>query len=459
MDRERFEKSPFALAENGNAQPKMSDYIVSGGLRYVAPYHFDFVAHCKKRQRGPNILELFLSEFPQRSREYYEAAVSEGRLRVVGLPLDKQRHTPVKEGDQMRHFVHRHEPPVMDVPIDVLISTDEVVVVNKPPSMPVHHAGQYRKNTVIGMLAAMYGITDVKPIHRLDKPVSGLLLMAKNARTADRFRSQIESHEVKKVYVARVLGAFPTDEFEVDAPLLWDAKAHHTTVAPVTQGGKESRTRFKRLSLSEDGLTSVVECQPLTGRTHQIRVHLQHAGHPIANDVKYGGRLDLAEASFSPGMFLPAGAVEGKVERVSAQEEAPQSNSILEEKGSQGGAAQSPLASQPVVEIEWDSKDPSGRMKGAGMPQWCPHCPRVAPEGWDVADLMPIWLHAVRYSGDGWEYECPLPMWSQSDFCAPCKSLGDQSESGKPQQTLRKVAEKDADEVDCPVDAKRLRAS
>jgi 23S rRNA-/tRNA-specific pseudouridylate synthase len=139
-------------------------------------------------------------------REYYEAAYVEGRLRVEG-PLDRATGG-LKSGQCVRHFVHRHEPPVPAAPIAVLESANGLVAVNKPACVPVHVAGQYRKNTVVGILEATRpDLGTLHPVHRLDKPVSGVLLLAQNGVAADAVRQRVASHEVSKEYIARVEGA------------------------------------------------------------------------------------------------------------------------------------------------------------------------------------------------------------------------------------------------------------
>ncbi|GBG64859.1 hypothetical protein CBR_g48327 [Chara braunii] len=170
----------------------------------------------------------------------------------------------------------------------------------------VHSCGQYRKNTVMGILQAEENLGPLFPIHRLDRLVSGLLIFARNSSAAERFRKDVQGGKVEKEYFARVIGVFPEEEVEVSAPVLYDPKEGHSIVETeipeddprhrqrqarkdqiLSNGAKckDARTRFKRRST--DGETSIVSCMPLTGRTHQIRVHLQYLGHPIANDALY----------------------------------------------------------------------------------------------------------------------------------------------------------------------------
>ncbi|THG05863.1 hypothetical protein TEA_030087 [Camellia sinensis var. sinensis] len=156
----------------------------------------------------------------------------------------------------------------------------------------VHPCGQYRKNTVVGILQAEHGLASLFPIHRLDRLVSGLLILATSASKADLFRQQIEAGMVEKQYVAKVIGVFPEDEQVVNANVNYNAREGRSTteVESVENGstalkGKAACTKFTRISTN--GTHSIILCEPITGRTHQIRVHLQYMGHPIANDMLY----------------------------------------------------------------------------------------------------------------------------------------------------------------------------
>ncbi|TYI90527.1 hypothetical protein E1A91_D03G128800v1 [Gossypium mustelinum] len=184
-----------------------------------------------------------------------------------------------------------HEPPVMACDVEVLQNEPDVLTVCKPASVPVHPCGQYRKNTVLGILQAEYGLAPLYPIHRLDRLVSGLLIMAKNPAKADSFRQHIEAGLVQKQYVAKVVGVFLDAEQVVDANIDYNAREGRSTAevgisnGDTTLKGKAACTKFTRISTN--GIHSIVLCEPVTGRTHQIRVHLQCTGHPIANDMLY----------------------------------------------------------------------------------------------------------------------------------------------------------------------------
>ncbi|XP_024533773.1 RNA pseudouridine synthase 7-like isoform X1 [Selaginella moellendorffii] len=380
--------------ENPDTPILPSHYIIVGGKRFVLPYYFEFIAHVKQRWSGKTIVDMFADEFRQRPYEYYVDAVRSGRILLEDKKCESEYR--VRTTQKLSHFVHRHEPPVLAESIVILHEGPEVLTVCKPASIPVHTCGQYRKNTVLGILQAEHNtgplfrklalfmlfffqlVYFLSAVHRLDRLVSGLLIFAKSAVKADKFRQDIENGRVRKVYVAKVTGVFPEEEVVVNAAVHYDAREGRSTVEVCEEQdskGKEACTRFVRLST--DGVSSIVECKPLTGRTHQIRVHLQHLKHPIANDDLYlhenppkrskrGGTADSAARS---GM--------------SRQQQAQDSRKVDDDR------------EEPSFET-----DPL-----------CTHCPRLGPSGYDD-DSDGLWLHCVQYSCEEWSFECPLPAWA-----------------------------------------------
>lgn len=362
--------------------PHRQDYIFRDGVRYVKPYYFEFISHVKNRWKGKTIVDLFTDEFKGRTRDYYVSAVKAGRIQVDGREVAISY--VVQPSQKISHFLHRHEPPVRAMDVQILHTEPDVVTVYKPATVPVHPCGQYRKNTIVGILQAEHDLAPLFPIHRLDRLVSGLLIIARSASKADIFRQQIEGGEVKKQYIARVTGVFPEDKQVANVNVNYNAREGRSTTEVENDPngnksikGKTACTKFTRISTN--GTQSIVLCEPITGRTHQIRVHLQYLGHPIANDNLY-----LSES-------VPHRSLEGlSADRAAA-------NSGLPSKANHYENNEPGSADEPAEDFNIDPM--------------CTNCPNLPPKGYDVHEAC-LWLHCIRYSGPDWTYECPYPEWA-----------------------------------------------
>lgn len=258
-------------------------YIVDGALRRVTPYYFTYLTYCKLRWRDRKLIDVFVDEFRDKDPEFYRKAIADGQVM-----LNKTRTTidsVVRNGDLISHRCHRHEPAVSSRPIKIVFEDNDKIAIDKPSGIPVHPTGRYRYNTITKIFQHEYGKT-VHPCNRLDRLTLGLMFLGKNARGAEFFVKQIRERTVKKEYIARVKGKFPTGKVEVDQPLHTVSPKHALNVVD-HEKGKPATTLFTRVSYDAKSDTSIVKCRPLTGRTHQIRVHLQYIGHPIANDPIY----------------------------------------------------------------------------------------------------------------------------------------------------------------------------
>ncbi|KAM4625960.1 pseudouridylate synthase RPUSD2 [Polymixia lowei] len=260
-----------------------TSYYFEGGLRKVRPYYFDFKTYCKGRWIGKSLLEVFKGEFRAESIDYYERAAKEGRIRLNETPVE-DLSIVLRNNDHMKNTVHRHEPPVVGRPLEVLVDNGEVLVVDKPASIPVHPCGRFRHNTVIFILGKELGISELHTVHRLDRLTSGVLLFARTLEVSKKLDQLVRDRQLEKEYMCRVEGEFPEGELVCEEPIL--VVSFKVGLCRVDPKGKECRTVFQRVSFN--GSTSVVRCLPLTGRTHQIRVHLQYLGFPILNDPIYG---------------------------------------------------------------------------------------------------------------------------------------------------------------------------
>uniref|UniRef100_A0A182LSB0 Pseudouridylate synthase RPUSD2 n=1 Tax=Anopheles culicifacies TaxID=139723 RepID=A0A182LSB0_9DIPT len=230
---------------------------------------------------GEKILDVFAREFRAHPAEEYERCIKAGTLTVnyEKVPTDYR----LKHNDLLANIVHRHEVPVTSQPITIVHMDDDIVVVNKPASIPVHPCGRYRHNTVVFILAKEYNLKNLRTIHRLDRLTSGLLLFGRSPKKARQMEHQIRNRQVQKEYICRVEGEFPDGIIECKEPI--EVVSYKIGVCKVSPKGKECTTTFQKLGFN--GSSSVVLCKPLTGRMHQIRVHLQYLGYPVVNDPLY----------------------------------------------------------------------------------------------------------------------------------------------------------------------------
>ena len=242
-------------------------------------------------------VDAMLWDLPRRE---VSALVSSGRVRVDGAAASS-RSRRMAEGE----VVEVDEPPVTpappvepdaDVPVPVVALDEHVVVVDKPPGLVVHPGPGHERGTLVhGVVARWPEVAAVgdpdRPgiVHRLDAGTSGLLVVARTPLAYTSLVDQLRSRRVERRYFALVWGHVDPPAGVVDAPV--GRSERDRTQMAVTAAGKEARTRYELVERYETPATlSLLECTLETGRTHQIRVHLAAIGHPVAGDVRYGGR-------------------------------------------------------------------------------------------------------------------------------------------------------------------------
>ncbi|KDQ56299.1 hypothetical protein JAAARDRAFT_690247 [Jaapia argillacea MUCL 33604] len=259
--------------------------ITVNGLKKITPYWYPYITMAKGRWLNREILEVVSTEFRDRSMEYYRYALESGVTTINGKVA--QPDTIILNGDRIENVVHRHEPPVTSTPVRVLHhdAGREFIVIDKPGSIPVHATGRYFKNSLVEILQDEFDYDKVYPVNRLDRLTSGLMVMAISTKCARVLSDEFLAGTVRKEYIARCKGKFPEEEIVCDQPMLTvDRQIGLNIIHPE---GKNAKTIFKRLHYDENTDSSVLHCRPLTGRSHQIRVHLQYLGYPIANDPIY----------------------------------------------------------------------------------------------------------------------------------------------------------------------------
>ena len=347
-------------------------------------------------------------------------AIERGKVTINGKAAPSVKAV-LRNGDIISHTLHRHEPPVTAQLIGIVHEDNDMIVINKPAGVPVHPAGRYNYNSIVEIMRAERGHGwNPLPCNRLDRLTSGVMFIGKHAKAAEKLSRQIKGRTVKKEYVARVIGEFPEGDIVCEQPIMQISPKLGLNRARAS--GKDARTVFKRLSYyppqkersqelppvddtrsegeknrdskmvwkAKEGY-SVVRCLPLTGRTHQLRVHLQYLGHPIANDPIY-----CNQRVFGPSLAAGDSAPDGDEDIISR----------LSKMGKSEVAEA--IAYQDEMLEEYNKKK-AEKMTG----ELCEICdtPLYSDPG---PHELGIYLHAKRYACEEgkWDYETSLPEWA-----------------------------------------------
>jgi 23S rRNA pseudouridine1911/1915/1917 synthase len=254
-------------------------------------------------------LDVVVSRATSLSRSQSAKLVDAGGVKVGGVV--RARSYRVELGDYLEIDVPDPAPPPAAEQIDVPVVYEDrwLLVVAKPAGLVVHPAPGHPSGTLVNALLARAGRLPGpgdRPgiVHRLDAGTSGLMIVAKDDDAFARLREMMAAREVSRTYLALVEGA-PSAAGEIDAPV--GRSPRHRKKMAVVAGGKEARTSYRRVETLRD--TALLEVRPLTGRTHQIRVHLAAAGYPVVGDVVYGHDRKLAASLGLDRPFLHAWAL------------------------------------------------------------------------------------------------------------------------------------------------------
>lgn len=251
-------------------------------------------------QTPMRIDKFMASHLEDTSRHRIQCAIKEGYVRV-GEKVAKA-NLIVRPGDVIRFMMpyRRRGMEILpeDIPLDIVYEDDDLLVVNKPAGMVVHPGHGNYNGTLINALAFHLGISqgpDAEDermgilVHRIDKDTSGLLVVAKNDEAQLNLAKQFFEHSIERLYVAVVWGNIKEDEGTVDGAIGRDPndRLRFKVYPEDDERAKHAVTHYK--VLERFGYVTVVQCRLETGRTHQIRVHMNHIGHPLFNDTRYGG--------------------------------------------------------------------------------------------------------------------------------------------------------------------------
>jgi 23S rRNA pseudouridine1911/1915/1917 synthase len=253
---------------------------------------------------------------PELSRSRLKALILAGSVAAKGAPVrDPAYH--VARGDTITIDVPEAAPPEPegeDIPLDIVFEDEDIIVIDKPKGLVVHPAAGHESGTLVNALIAhcgssLSGIGGVRRpgiVHRLDKDTTGLMVVAKNDRAHASLTAQFADHgrtgPMQRGYMAFIWGVPNRQRGTVDAPI--DRHPHTREKMAVREGGREAVTHWELQQAfnGRDGkpVASLLACQLETGRTHQIRVHLSHIGHPLMGDAVYGSHFKTKAGHLGP---------------------------------------------------------------------------------------------------------------------------------------------------------------
>jgi 23S rRNA pseudouridine1911/1915/1917 synthase len=264
----------------------------------------------KPRMAGKRIDAYLASRYPDYSRSVIQKVIEADAVLINGQPT--KASYKVRQGDAIRVWLPdlgdgSHAPE--DIPLRIVFEDAAFTVVDKPPGLVTHPAKGNWSGTMVNALqfhfdrlSTVGGENRPGIVHRLDRDTSGLLIVAKDDRAHKELAGQFEARTIRKEYLALVYGAPSRDSDYIENPLgIHPTDRLRIAVRSIEDGGKPAATFYEVLERF-DGF-ALVRCKPRTGRTHQIRVHLAHIGHPIVADKPYSGRDRL-----TLGDLLGAGA-------------------------------------------------------------------------------------------------------------------------------------------------------
>lgn len=259
---------------------------------------------------GERLDKVLAKVFPEFSRSRLQSWTEAGRVLLNGAPAKVRQAVPLGARIELtpdllpEQLAFTPEP----VPLEIVYEDETLLVIDKPAGLVVHPAAGNWSGTILNGLLHRYpdaaGLPRAGIVHRLDKETSGLMVVARTLEAQTDLVRQLQARTVKRRYVALVWGAMP-DEGIIDAPIGRDPRERTRMAVVAGSTGKSARTRFRRVdqTMWQRQIVSAIHCDLETGRTHQIRVHCAHVGHPLLGDPVYGSARGRRSVAPLPGGF------------------------------------------------------------------------------------------------------------------------------------------------------------
>jgi len=241
------------------------------------------------------------AQLPNISRSRVQKLIENGHIRLNNQ-ICQSKKTKLALGDQLQVTIPEPEKLALtaeNIPLDVLYEDEHLIIVNKPAGMVVHPAPGHYTGTLVhallhhcDTLAGIGGVERPGIVHRIDKDTTGAIVVAKSDRAHQHLQAQIKAKTARREYWGIIYGSFPAEEGTIDLPIGRDRRDRKKmAVISIEQGGRNAVTHWQ--TLERIGNHSLMQFLLQTGRTHQIRVHCTHYGHPLVGDGTYGSNRSL----------------------------------------------------------------------------------------------------------------------------------------------------------------------
>ena len=388
--------------------------------RHVLPYPFTHTTAIRPRHAGLPLLAFLTSQYVAYPPSYFQRAIAARRILLDGAPASPTTLLP--SHSTLTHVTHRHEPPVPLLPPSPLLPSPHphrplLLLLHKPPGIPLHPSGQHRHSSLLPTLARLLR-TPLYPLYRLDLAVSGVLLVARLPCEVRRMGGLMREGKVRKMYVAKVRGRMGEGRVECRAAIgevkqeagKGRGRGVKYEVVEEGKGGKSAASVFTSISYDEADDTSLVLCQPLTGRTHQLRIHLQQLGHPVDDDGRYGGVARAPEPVSPPPPPVERGQEEGEEggdEQRGEGAEETEEQRLRRHRRAAFDAECEQCRDSAVYSLARVAQEVEGEDDGDGDVA----DKEDADGGWGMSARC-IHLHAWMYDVDGDAYEVDWPDWA-----------------------------------------------